>query len=152
MARFEKLTRITRPLLTGLVLVLTLGVIVQALQTIKIPNAALFSYDLAPGTDSFLVTPAPSQPVVVMGVQNELGDRGVGGVTMLRVPASFLEWEGLESPAGAAITSGFSATAGTHIVYLDFSHRVDIRVASADAFLIHNGNTIPMSGRATLIW
>ena len=56
------------------------------------------------------------------------------------------------SPASAAITSGFSGTAGTHIVYLDYSHLVDIQVASTDTFIIHNANTIAMAGVVTLIW
>jgi len=152
MVRFEKLTRVTRPLLTCLVLALTLTVVVQASQTIKTPNAVAVNYDLLAGATSAAVTPATSQPVVVMGVQNSLGYRGVGGVTMLHVPSSFLEWEGLESPAAAAITSGFSGVAGTHIVYLDYSHLVDIQVASADTFVIHNGNSIEMAGVVTLIW
>jgi len=70
----------------------------------------------------------------------------------LRVPSSFLEWTGIESPAAAAITSGFSGTKGTHIVYLDFSHLVDIQVDTTDAFIIHNANTITQTGVVTLIW
>jgi hypothetical protein len=152
MARFERVSRWARLFLTAMVLALTLAVMVQASQTIKTPNALAVNYNLAPGANSATVTPAASQPVLVTGVQNTVGYRGVGEVTLLRVPASFLEWVGIESPAGAAITSGFSAAAGTHIVYLDFSHRVDIQVASADTFLIHNGNSIPMTGTLTLIW
>jgi hypothetical protein len=71
---------------------------------------------------------------------------------MLHVPSSFLEWTGIESPAAAAITSGFSSVAGTHIVYLDFSHLVDIQVDTADSFRIHNGNTVAQTGQVTLIW
>ncbi len=87
-----------------------------------------------------------------MGVQNSVGYRGVGQVALLHVPSSFLEWTGIESPAAAALTSGFSGSAGTHILYLDYSHLVQIQVASADTFLIHNGNSITMTGVVTMIW
>ena len=53
----------------------------------------------------------------------------------------------------AAITQGASSTAGTHIVYIDFSHTVDIRVASADTILIHNGaDSGTRAVNVTLIW
>jgi hypothetical protein len=124
----------------------------HAVQTVVTPNALYVTYNLAAGANSAAVTPASSTPVLVMGVQNNLGYRGVGEVTLLRVPSSFLEWTGIESPSGAAITSGFSGSAGTHIVYLDYGHFVDIRVNTTDSFVIHNANTIAMSGHVTLVW
>lgn len=148
----SKLSRLYTLLLTAVVAVVALSVGVHATQTIVTPNAAKVTYNLAAGASSAAVTPAESVPVLVMGVQNDLGYRGVGQVAMLHVPSSFLEWTGLESPAAAAITSGFSGTAGTHIVYLDYSHLVDIQVASTDTFVIHNANTIQMAGVVTLIW
>lgn len=87
-----------------------------------------------------------------MGCQTTIGYRGIGSVTLLHVPSSFIEWVGLESPAGAAITQGFSGTAGTHILYLDYSHLVDVRVAGPDTILIHNGNSITQTGDLKLIW
>src|ERR1700691_799626 len=148
----KRFSRAGTLLLTGFVAVLALPVGVHAAQPITTPNAAEVKYSLAAGANSAAVTPAASTPVLVMGVQNDLGYRGVGQVTMLHVPSSFLEWTGIESPASAAITSGFSGTAGTHIVYLDYSHLVDIQVASTDTFIIHNANTIAMAGVVTLIW
>ncbi|MGA9508243.1 MAG: hypothetical protein WBV55_06295 [Candidatus Sulfotelmatobacter sp.] len=138
--------------LTGLFAVLTLAVGLHAAQTITTPNAAEVKYSLGAGDNSAAVTPAVSTPVLVMGVQNSLGYRGVGQVALLHVPSSFLEWTGIESPAAAALTSGYSGTAGTHILYLDYSHLVQIQVASADTFLIHNGNSITMTGVVTMIW
>jgi hypothetical protein len=41
---------------------------------------------------------------------------------------------------------------GTHIVYIDEDHHVDIQVASADTILIHNGSTGTRAGNVTLIW
>jgi hypothetical protein len=116
------------------------------------PNASKVVYNLGAGASSAAVNPVESVPVFVMGVQNNLGYRGVGHVTLLHVPSSFLEWSGIESPAAAAITSGFSGTAGTHILYIDYSHLVDLQVASTDTFIIHNANTIAMAGVVTLVW
>jgi hypothetical protein len=146
------LSRVSTLLLASVVAVVALSIAVHATQTISTPNASKVSYNLSAGASSAAVNPAESVPVLVMGVQNNLGYRGVGQVSMLHVPSSFLEWTGIESPAAAAITSGFSGTAGTHIVYLDYSHLVDIQVASTDTFVIHNANTISMSGVVTLIW
>src|SRR5215469_6271718 len=125
MKHFEKIHRFTRFLLAATVATVTLAVTLHAIATVKTPNAATYSYSLAPGASSAPITPIGSQPVWVTGVQNTLGYRGVGRVALLHVPSSFLEWTGIESPSGAAITSGFSGTAGTHIVYLDFGHFVD---------------------------
>jgi len=139
--------------LTALVVgVLTFSVVSHAVTTIMVPNAALVSYNLGPGANSALITPAANQPVLVMGCQLNSGFRGVGQVTMLRIPGAFLEWVGLESPAGATITANFGSAAGLHIVWIDFSHTVDLRVASADTFLVHNGNGGPASGNVKLIW
>src|SRR5277367_4721145 len=132
--KVSRSSRVLTLLIAGIVAVVALNVGVHATQTIVTPNASKVTYNLAAGASSAAVNPAESTPVLVMGVQNDLGYRGVGQVSMLHVPSSFLEWSGIESPAAAAITSGFSGTAGTHIVYLDYSHLVDIQVASTDTF------------------
>lgn len=150
--RYKNFVRPARLLLAGIVAMLTFAVVAPAIQTITTPNAATFSYALAAGGISGAFFPVASQPVLVMGCQNEVGFRGVGQVTLLRVPGNFLEWVGLESTAGAAITQGFSAALGTHIVYLDFSHQVDIEVNSADSFRIHNSSGGFRSGVVRLIW
>src|SRR5580692_7162603 len=113
-------SRIRTLVLAGVVVVLTFAVAGHAAQAITNPNKAKFNYNLASGANSAAITPASNVPVLVQGVQTDLGYRGVGYVSMLHVPSSFLEWTGLESPASAAITSGFSGTFGTHIVYLDY--------------------------------
>jgi hypothetical protein len=150
--KHSNFSRVTTLLLAGFVAVVALNIGMHATQTITTPNASKVAYSLNAGASSTAVNPAESVPVLVMGVQNDLGYRGVGEVTLLHVPSSFLEWTGIESPAAAAITSGFSGTAGTHIVYLDYSHLVDIQVASTDTFVIHNANTISMAGVVTLVW
>jgi hypothetical protein len=131
---------------------LTVAIAGKAAQTVSVPNAANFTYNLAAGAYSAAITPASNQAVLMIGSQTALGYRGVGMATLLHVPSSFLEWTGVESPYNAAITSGFSGTPGTHILYLDYSHLVDVEVASTDTIYIHNTNTIAMTGNLELIW
>jgi hypothetical protein len=148
----SKISSLVPLLLAVLVSTLSVAVAVQTTEVITTPNATFISYNLAAGAVTGAITPVANQAVLVMGVQNTLGFRGVGHVTLLRVPSSFLEWVGLESPSAAAITSGFSGVLGTHIVYLDYSHQVDIEVNSTDTFRIHNGSTGQRTGNVTLIW
>jgi hypothetical protein len=110
-------------------------------------------YTLAPGaTSNPIAVPATNTPVSMTCTQNAVGYRGVGQATVLRVaPASFLEWVGMDI-ASSAISSGFSAAGGTHIVYCDYSKTVDIQVHSATQIQIVNTNTITMSGVVTFIW
>jgi hypothetical protein len=135
-----------------LVATLALVTVAHAVQTITTPNAVFIRYTLASGTNSAPIVPVAGQSVFVMGCQTNINYRGVAQITLLRIAGSFLEWVGLESTAGAAITQGFSGTAGTHIVYLDYSHTVDIRVNTTDSFVVHNANPNPMAGSITLIW
>ena len=152
MKMHNKIHRFGSLILAVLVATLTVSVVVHATQVITTPNAAFISYSLAAGAKSSAITPVSNQSVLVMGTQTALGFRGTGHVTLLRIPGSFLEWVGLESPAGAAITSGFSGVAGVHIVFLDFSHQVDIQVNTPDTFIVHNGSTGVRTGNITMIW
>jgi hypothetical protein len=152
MHRLHKSPRLTATLLAIVILMVTFAVTAQAVQTITTPNAAFVSYNLAPGANSAAITPAPNQAVLVMGTCLTLNFRGVGQVTMLRIPNGFLEWVGLETTAGAGITQGYSGVTGTHILYLDYSHQVDIEVATTNSFRIHNGAAAQRSGNVTLIW
>ena len=142
-------------LVAAVVTVLTFGTVANAVQTITTANAATFSYtNLLPDAISAAFTPVFGRPVSVMGVNTTIGDRGVGQVTLLRsgIAPTFIEWTGIESPAAAAITSGFSGVAGTHIVFINFAHTVDIEVNTPDSIRVHNGSGILQSGNVTLIW
>jgi hypothetical protein len=152
MHRFYKFSRPATMLLAVIIATVTCAVIAQATQTITTPNAAFISYNLAAGANSAAIFPAANQSVLVMGTCTTLNFRGVGHVTMLRIPANFLEWVGLESTAGSAITQGFSGVVGTHILYLDFAHQVDIEVNTTDSFRVHNGAAAVRTGNVTLIW
>jgi hypothetical protein len=148
----KNLARPASLLLALVVATLTLAVVGHATQTVIVPNSTTIVYNLAAGASSAPVTPPSNQPVLILGSQLAVGFRGVSQCVLLHIPASFLEWVGLESTAGAAITQGFSGTAGTHILFLDFSHQVDIRVNSTDTFVIRNGSTSPRNGIVRMIW
>ena len=134
------------------VAIITSMVAANATQTITAPNAAFVSYSLAPGANSAAITPATNRWVLVGGCCTTNMIRGVGQVSLLHVPSIFIQWVGLESWLGAAITSGVSAQPGFHIVYIDSTHLVDIQVASADTILVHNGSAATVAGNVTLIW
>jgi hypothetical protein len=128
------------------------GTAVVGPTAVVVPNELTVGYSLAPGGVSAPITPPANIPVHVMGVQTAVGFRGVGEVTLLHVPLSFIEWVGLESTAGAAITQGFSGAAGTHIVFIDFSHQVQIEVASPDTIRVRNRSSGVRTGVVTLTW
>jgi hypothetical protein len=150
--RIQKSSRPLIILLATVVVIITSMVAANATQTIMAPNAAVASYNLAPGANSAPITPATNKPVLVMGCCTTDTVRGVGQVSLLHAPGTFIEWVGLESWLGAAITSGIGSGGGTHVVYIDSTHKVDIEVNSPDTILIHNGSTGTMAGNVTLVW
>jgi hypothetical protein len=155
MALRQKLARPAGLFLAVIVTILTLAVVVQAVTVISVPNASVISYNLAAGANSAAITvPVPDQPVLLMGTCTTVNFRGVGHVSLFRpsVAPNFIEWVGLESTAGAAITQGFSAVAGTHILFLDFSHQVDIEVQSGTQIRVHNGAAAVRTGIVKMIW
>ena len=119
---------------------------------IRVSNNIVLNYNLAPGANSAAITPVANVPVLVMGVCTSFGVRGVGQVSLLHIPGSFIEWVGLESPLGASITSGYSPPYGRHIVWIDYAHQVDIQVASPDTIRVHNGSGAVRTGNVTLVW
>ena len=153
MTRQSKISRPVGLFLAGLVATLTLAVTAQAVQTITTPNASFISYNVAVNSFGPTITPVANQSVHVMCSQTTLNFRGVGEVALLRIVGSFVEWVGLESPGSSTITSGFSGVTGTHVLYCDFSHTVDLQVLGPDALRIHNGATVsPAVGNVTLMW
>ncbi len=89
-----------------------------------------------------------------MGCNTTVG--GVGQVSLQHFPSIRIEWVGLQcftsNTGGATITSGFNATAGAHLVFIDDEHKVGIQVASADTIRVHNGSTGTRAGNVTLVW
>jgi len=115
-------------------------------------RAQKISYNLLPNAVSPPIEVPTDTPLLLVGNQLEVGFRGVGFVSLLSVinGAAFLEWTGLESTAGSAITQGFSAVFGTHIVFLDFGHDVDVEVFDATHVQIHNTSGGVRSGNVTI--
>ena len=148
--QIQKSSRPLVVLLATVVAIITSIVVANATQTITTPNAAFISYSLATGANSAPITPVTNRSVLVMGCCTTV--LGVGQVSLQHIPSTGMQWVGLESYSGAAITQGFSSTAATHIVSIDFFHQVDIRVASIDTILIHNGSAATRAGNVTLIW
>jgi hypothetical protein len=71
---------------------------------------------------------------------------------LLVVPNYITEWVGLDSYGPAAIISGNGTQAGTHIVFIDTQHKMDIQLASAATIRVHNANTNTLAGNVTLVW
>jgi len=152
--RMQKFSRPGVILLATVVAIITSMVVANATQSITTPNAAFISYSLAAGANSAPITPATNRSVLVMGCCTTGFVTGVGQVSLLHVPSIGIDWVGLESygGAGATITSGLTAAPGVHIVFIDFNHKVDIQIASADTIRIHNGDAATRAGNVTLIW
>jgi len=150
----QKFSRPGVILMATVVAIITSIVVANATQTITTPNAAFISYSLATGANSAAITPVTNKSVLVMGSCTTTG--GVGQVSLQHIPSTLIEWVGFESTnmvsGSATTTQGYNSLAATHIVFIDFAHHVDIRVASADTILVHNGSTATRAGNVTLVW
>jgi hypothetical protein len=153
--RIQKSSRWGVILLAAVVAILTCMTVANATQTITTPNAVKITYNLAAGANSAAITPAANTSVLVMGCCTNSGADSVGQVTLLVSTAgSDMDWAGVESQSNSpsTITSGFASAAGTHIVWIDFNHTVDIQSASSHTILIHNADVVTNAGNVTLIW
>jgi hypothetical protein len=152
--RLQKFSRPGVILMATVVAIITSMVVANATQTITTPNAAFFSYSLAAGANSAAITPTTNRSVLVMGCSTTMFDQGVGQVSLQHIPSTAITWVGLESPSAspATITSGYTNAAGTHIVFIDEGHAVDIQVASADTIRVHNSSGNTKAANVTLIW
>jgi hypothetical protein len=145
-------------LLAATVATVTFVVLGQAVQTVTTPNSASFAYSLAPGASGGNITPASNLPVTIIADQvgTVCACDNVGSSLMTVVNSTVdgeLVWNGFESNRGG-LTSGFSPTAGTHIMFTDFSHLVDLEVTNATSFHVHNSasSSFTYNGTVTLIW
>jgi hypothetical protein len=126
--------------------------VANAAQTITTPNAAFVSYSLAGGANSAPITPATNRSVLVMGCCTMATARGAGQVSLLHLPSSGMTWVGLESATSTGTAGTGVIAAGTHIVWVDSSHHVDIQVAGADTICVHSSINTTLAGNVTLIW
>lgn len=127
-------------------------VVGKAAVTVTTPNAATVNYSLAAGATSAAITPATNQPVILIGANIGTATPSVSSATLVHIPSTIIRWVGLESDPGGSISHGGSTTPGTHIIYLDSAHEVDVEILSADAIVIHNGSSNKETGSVKLIY
>jgi hypothetical protein len=149
--RIQKFSRPGVILMATVVAIITSIVAANATQSLTTPNAAFISYSLAFGANSAPITSATNRSVLVMGCCTTTNDQSVSQVSLFHIPSGGIKWVGLESN-GSGITSGFSGTAPTHIVWIDLYHGVDIQVAGVDTIQIHNDIGATRTGNVTLVW
>ena len=120
--------------------------------TVPTPTRVSHTFDLAPGAVSPPITIPDNIPVQLMGVTNTFNFRGVGQASLLSIPGAggFIEWVGLHSTSGAAITQGFSGVAGTNILFIDYDHQVRVEVASPTQIQIRNAAAAQRTGVITI--
>ena len=101
------------------------------------------TYSVAPGQVSPPITIyGNNTPVSLTCASNTPSYRGVGQVTILRPnPNQFLEWVGTDIATGA-VTSGYSGTLGTHIVYCSYTDQfAEIQVVNDTQIQVKNNST-----------
>jgi hypothetical protein len=153
------LNRFVRPAqfaLAAVVAVTTLTVLAHAAQSLATANRVSVVYKVAPGKNGTNITPASNLPVMIVadqiGTACDCDDVGSSFMTVVNSSNDEeLVWNGFESNGGG-LTSGFSPAAGTHIMYIDFGHAVDLEVTNGTSFHVHNAGSDTANGNVTLIW
>jgi hypothetical protein len=135
-----------------LVLFSVAEVVSKAAVTFATANSSIAPYTLAAGATSGGITPPANTPVVMMGSNTTATNFSIASVNVVHVPSTQIRWVGLESPPSAAIVQGATSTPGTHVMYLDYNHQVDLEILSADQVVIHNAATTTQTGTVKLIW
>ena len=108
------------------------------------------TYTLAPNTTKTVTIPASNTPLQLSCSQNTVENVGEGQATIVKsVADGLLDWVGFDYFSGA-ISRGYSAAAGTHIIYCDYSGLVDIEVSSATEIQVTNKSSGTQSG--ILMW
>jgi hypothetical protein len=116
------------------------------------------AFSVPAGGDQSIEIPAFDVPLFLTGSSTTPTSRGTASVTLLvtSVAPTLTEWNGLESTwsGAAAFTSAFAFTpnTGTHIVFLDYQHTVDVQTNGTTAIRIHNANVAARQGTITLTW
>ena len=135
------------------VVIMTVAEVVGRATTIlTTPNTAVIAYSLTAGATSAAITPAASTGVLLVGTNTNSTNFSVGSISLVHISGTLIRWVGLEAPPSATITQGGSTSPGTHVVYLDSSHQVDVEILSADQLVVHNKATSTQTGTVKLIW
>ena len=159
--RYEKVSRIAGLISAALVATVTFAVAARAVQTLTTPNAFTASYTLNPGAISQAFTLPANVPTFVMGDQTADNivngfDAGSSDMTVVNLRAAGeLVWNGLESNGGGVAT-GSGSTRGTHMIFIDKAHCVDLRVNNATSFKVVYGpcpaGVGTLTGFVTEVW
>jgi hypothetical protein len=146
--------RAAQLLLAAIVITLTFAVVGHAAQSLTTVNAMRVSYTLSSGGYSSAITPPVNKPVLVIADQIGVSSDNVGSSFMTVVSSPYdeeLVWNGIESNGGG-LTSGFSPSFGSHIMYIDNGHYVQLEVNNSTSFVVYNGYGASQKGNVTLIW
>jgi hypothetical protein len=140
--------------LTGVacIALVTTAVVTNAAITISAPNCVRMAYSLNAGGTTAGITPATDTPVLLSATNLNSNNLSIGQATLVHLDGVMIRWVGLESTPSATIVHGGSTTPGTHIIYIDFNHQVDVEVLSADQIVVHNGAKSSQNGAIKLIW
>jgi hypothetical protein len=154
--RVHTFVRPAQFVVAAIVVIATLTVLAHAAQSLATANRVSVAYKLKPGANGANITPASNMPVTIIADQigTDCGCDNVGSSLMTVVNSSNdkeLVWNGFESDEGG-LTEGFTSVAGSHIMYIDFSHVVDLEVSNATSFHVHNAGGETYNGNVTLIW
>lgn len=128
------------------------GVVGHAAVTLSTANSVVTNYTLAAGATSAPIYPPTNTGVILMGTNTTSSDFSVGSVNLVHISGVQIRWVGLESPPSAAIVHGATTTPGTHMMYLDYNHKVDVEILSADQIVVHNASTTSETGSVKMIW
>ena len=112
-------------------------------------------FNLPASGSSPLITVPANVPVQLIGVTLGFDAASAGQASLLRIPGSFILWNGWDSTwsgANPISMQGYSSTIGTVIVHIDYHHLVAVAVTTADTIRIDNHDTIAHSGSVTLMW
>jgi len=146
-----KLGRIGVLAASAIAAMMAAGVVSEAAITITAPNTTVVNYTLAPGATSAAIEPPSTSAVLLGGISSTAGNFGVGTINLVHITSTVINWVGQESATGA-ITHGGTTTPGTHVVFLDASHKVDVEILSADELVVHNAAATTETGKIKLIW
>lgn len=128
------------------------GVVGNAATTLSTPNSSIANYSLAAGATSASITPPTGTGILVIGSNTTTTDYSVASMNLVHLSGLAMRWAGLEAPPSVTVTQGSSANPGTHMIYLDASHTVDLEILSTDTMVIHNRGTVAQAGNVKLIW
>jgi hypothetical protein len=113
-------------------------------------------YNLAPGASSAPITVATDTPIFIVANSTTNGARGTANMSLEATTSAsvpFLEWSGVNSPTGPTtpptLAGGYSGTAGTNMLAIDFDQKVTLQVADGNHFVVHNAGALTETGQ---IW